>query len=161
MSKKSNQVTVLRSRGSLQVVNDTKLVLNEHEWPPSFRVNLESFRTLRRPLFPKPVSWLGLFLLLLSTRRLYIWNTYQYILWESLHIHRFIDIHLHFLIKIQTLCVFLSYEHVGEVVVEVEKHKSCQCGCKIKEEVNISCIFPFSILQNVVVCLYLYTCVIT
>ena len=35
-----------------------------------------------------------------------------------------------------------SYEHVGEVVVEVKKHKSCQCGCKIKANVNIHfCLF--------------------
>ena len=27
----------------------------------SFRTNLVSFRTFRLPLFPKPVSWLGLF----------------------------------------------------------------------------------------------------
>ena len=72
-------------------------------------------------------------------------NTY----FEKVYI--FIDIHLHFLIKIQTLCVFLSYEHVGEVVVEVEKHKSCQCGCKIKEEVNILnlfFVFPLSNITN-------------
>ena len=37
------------------------------------------------------------------------------------------------------LIYFHSYEHVGEVVVEVEKHKSCQCGCKIKAHVNIFC----------------------
>ena len=30
----------------------------------SFRNNLDSFRTFRRPLFPKPVFWLRLFLLL-------------------------------------------------------------------------------------------------
>jgi len=35
---------------------------------------------------------------------------------------------------IQTTFQGANYEHVGEVVVEVEKHKSCQCGCKIKEE---------------------------
>jgi len=33
---------------------------------------------------------------------------------------------------IQTTFHGANYEHVGEVVVEVEKHKSCQCGCKIK-----------------------------
>ena len=36
---------------------------------------------------------------------------------------------------------FFSYEHVGEVVVSVEKHKTCQCGCKIKEHVNT--FYPF------------------
>ena len=106
---------------------------------------MESFISLIPPLFSKPVSWLGLFLPLLTARQLYIYGIHINTYFEKVYI--FIDIHLHFLIKIQTLCVFLSYEHVGEVVVEVEKHKSCQCGCKIKEEVNIFCIFPFSILQ--------------
>ena len=36
-----------------------------------FRTNLVSFSTLRRPLFPKPVSWLALFLLFLTARQLY------------------------------------------------------------------------------------------
>ena len=37
-------------------LNDTKLI---HSC--SFRTNLVSFRTFRRPLFPKPISWLRLF----------------------------------------------------------------------------------------------------
>ena len=55
----------------LKVLNVTKLVLNEHEWPPlSFRINFVSRRTFRRPLFPKPVSWLEYFLPFLTARRL-------------------------------------------------------------------------------------------
>ena len=60
--KISGQETGLGNRERLKVLNDTKLVLNEHEWPPSsFRINLVSFRTFRHPLLPKLVSWLGLF----------------------------------------------------------------------------------------------------
>ena len=33
-----------------------------------------SSRNFRRPLFPKPVYWLGLFLLFLTARRLYVYN---------------------------------------------------------------------------------------
>ena len=63
MAKKSpNQETDLGNRGHLKVLNDTKLFLNVHELPLlSLRINLVSFRTFRHPLFPKPVSWLGLF----------------------------------------------------------------------------------------------------
>ena len=32
--KNSNQGTDLGNRGRLKVLNDTKLILNEHEWPP-------------------------------------------------------------------------------------------------------------------------------
>ena len=35
----------------------------------SFRTNLVSFRTFRRSIFPKPVSWLGLFCLFLQQDR--------------------------------------------------------------------------------------------
>ena len=40
--------------------------------------------------------------------------------------------------------IFQRYEHKGEVVVEVESHKSCQCGCRIKEEVNFIFVIPLS-----------------
>ena len=67
--KSPNQETGLGNRGFLKVLNDTKLVLNEHKWLPYlFRINLVSFTTFRNPLFPKPVSCPGLFLPLLTAR---------------------------------------------------------------------------------------------
>ena len=50
-------------RGCLKVPNDTKSILNDSKGGHScsFRTNWASFRTFRRPLFPKPVSRLGLF----------------------------------------------------------------------------------------------------
>ena len=60
--KSPNQETGLGNRGPLEILNDTKLILNgEGGHSCSFQTNLVSFRTFRRPLFPKPVSWLGLF----------------------------------------------------------------------------------------------------
>ena len=54
--KKSQPRNWFGNRECLKVLNDTKLVLNVHEWPlQSFRNNLVTFRTLR------PVSWRGLF----------------------------------------------------------------------------------------------------
>ena len=45
------------SRWHLKVLNDTKLVLNEHACPPqSFRINFISFRNSRDSLSPKPVT---------------------------------------------------------------------------------------------------------
>ena len=41
-----------------EYINFTKLVLNKHE---SFRKKLVSFRAFRGPLFPKPLSFPGLF----------------------------------------------------------------------------------------------------
>ena len=67
--KSPNQETGLGNRGSLNILCNTKLVLHENEWPPySWKNNLVSFRTFIRPLFPKPVGWLGLFLLLTARR---------------------------------------------------------------------------------------------
>lgn len=43
------------------------------------------------------------------------------------------DIEMQKMRLIQTTFQGANYEHVGEVVVSVEKHKTCQCGCKIKE----------------------------
>ena len=64
MAKKgANQETGFGNRGPLEALNDTKFILND--WlghSCSLRTNLVSFRTFRCPLFPKPVSWLGLFL---------------------------------------------------------------------------------------------------
>ena len=38
------------------------MIINEHEWIlSSFRINLVSNRASRGSLFPKPVSWFGLF----------------------------------------------------------------------------------------------------
>ena len=62
-SKKSpDQETGSGNRVYLKVLNDAKLVLNEHKLLPY------SFRSLGRPLFPKPASWLGVFLRLLTAR---------------------------------------------------------------------------------------------
>ena len=58
--KSPNQETGFGNRGLLKVLSDKKLKLGVHNWC-SFRNNLVSFRTFRLPLFPKPVSWLGLF----------------------------------------------------------------------------------------------------
>ena len=47
--------------GPLKVLNGTKLILEGHgNNLDSFRISLESFRSFRCPLLPKPVSWLGL-----------------------------------------------------------------------------------------------------
>ena len=63
LAKKSPcQDTCLGNRGPKEALNDIKLILNNlgsHSY--SFRTNLVSFRTFRRPLFPKPVSWQVLF----------------------------------------------------------------------------------------------------
>ena len=58
--KSPNQETGLGNRGHLKVLNNTNMM-----------TNLVSFRTLRRPLFTKPVSWLGYFLPFLTARQLY------------------------------------------------------------------------------------------
>ena len=56
----------------LKVLNDTKLVLNDYEWPPNhlgliwYHSKLLEQGKSRGPLFPKPVSWLGLFCSLLQ-----------------------------------------------------------------------------------------------
>ena len=47
-----------------------------------------SFRTFRRPLFPKPVSWLGLFLLLLTARWL---KKSQYLSCDYIKSHDYTD----------------------------------------------------------------------
>ena len=47
----------LGDRGLLNVLNVTKLVLNELEWNPY----ILGFSNFRRPVFSKPVSWWGLF----------------------------------------------------------------------------------------------------
>ena len=53
--KSPNQETGLGNRGHLKVLNDIKLILNEHESPPhNFRFNLVSFKASRGPLFQKP-----------------------------------------------------------------------------------------------------------
>ena len=60
--KSPNQETGLGNRGCLKVLNATTLILNDYGGNScSFRTNLVSFRTFRRHLFPKPISWLGLF----------------------------------------------------------------------------------------------------
>ena len=57
-----NQEIGLGNRGPLDSLNGTKLILNdEGVHSCSFKNDLASKRTLF-PLFPKPVSWLGLFL---------------------------------------------------------------------------------------------------
>ena len=63
LRKKSlNQETGLGNMGPLEALNDVKLILNDSECHScSFRTNLISFKTFRCPLFPEPVSWLGLF----------------------------------------------------------------------------------------------------
>ena len=53
--KSPNQENGLWNTGHL---NDTKLVLNEHQRVT--HLNLASFRASKGPLFPRPVSWLGL-----------------------------------------------------------------------------------------------------
>ena len=63
--KSLNQETGEGNRGHLKVLNNTKLILNVVT-----HAHLVSFRTFRRPLFPKLVSWLGLFLPLLTARHL-------------------------------------------------------------------------------------------
>ena len=61
--KSALPVSCLARRGPLKVLNDTKLILNESEWPLwSFRINLISHRTFRCPLFYKPETFIGLFL---------------------------------------------------------------------------------------------------
>ena len=60
--KRPNQETGLGNRERLKVLilNDTKLILNHYgDHSCSFRTNQVSFRTFRRPLLPKPVSWMG------------------------------------------------------------------------------------------------------
>ena len=70
--KSPGQETSLRNRGCLKVLNDAKLFLNDSY---SFRTNLVSFRTFRRPLFPKPFSCHGFyFLSFLTARQLYCQN---------------------------------------------------------------------------------------
>ena len=61
--KVSTKKLVWRKGDIFKVLKDTSnLVLNKHDWPPlSFRIHLVSFRYSRGPLFPNPVSWLGLF----------------------------------------------------------------------------------------------------
>ena len=60
--KSPGQETGLGNRGRQKVLNDAKLMLNDQGGHScSFRTNLVSFRTFRRPLFPKPVSCPGLF----------------------------------------------------------------------------------------------------
>ena len=50
----------LGKRGDPKALNDTKLIINGWRGHScSSRTNLVSFRTFRRPLFPKPVSWLA------------------------------------------------------------------------------------------------------
>ena len=52
-----SQDTGLGNRGLLKALNDTKLILNDEKGHScSYRTNSVSFRTFRRPLFPKPVS---------------------------------------------------------------------------------------------------------
>ena len=49
--------------GQMKILNDTKLILKDYGVDScSFWTNLVSFRTFRCPIFPKPVSWFGLFL---------------------------------------------------------------------------------------------------
>ena len=67
-----NQETGLGCRGHLKVLNDTNLI---QMFSCSFRTNFVSFRTFRRPLCPKPVSWgfhflVGTFLPLLTAKQL-------------------------------------------------------------------------------------------
>ena len=60
-SKKSSLLVIgLESMGPLQILNGTKLVVNDQRGhSDSLRINLESFRTIRSPLFHKPVTFFG------------------------------------------------------------------------------------------------------
>ena len=60
-NKSPNQETGFGNRGHLKVLklNWSLMIKGGHSY--SFRTNLVSFRTFRYPLFPKTVSWLGLF----------------------------------------------------------------------------------------------------
>ena len=61
--KSPKQETGLGNREPLEALNDTKLILNDLQGQScSLRTNFVSFRTFKCPIFPKPVSWLGLFL---------------------------------------------------------------------------------------------------
>ena len=81
--KSSNQETGLGKRGRLKVLNDTKMIINYSSGNSRlFRTNLVSFRTFRRPLFPKPVSLLELFCRFLqqdSSRSTYFVNDFLYL----------------------------------------------------------------------------------
>ena len=58
--KSPNQETGLGNRGHLKVLNDIKLILNEHESPPhNFRINLVSFKASRGPLFSQTSFLVG------------------------------------------------------------------------------------------------------
>ena len=55
-------VTGLGNKGPLKVLNDTKLILDDHgNKLDSFRISLESFRSFRGPLLLKPVTGQELF----------------------------------------------------------------------------------------------------
>ena len=61
--KSLNQEFGFGNKGPPEALNDTKLMLNyKGGHSCSFRTNLVSFKTFRCPLFPKTVSWFGLFL---------------------------------------------------------------------------------------------------
>ena len=64
MAKKvSDQLLVWVNKGPLKVLNGTKLILDDHGSNlDSFRISLESFRSFRGPLLPKPVTGQELFL---------------------------------------------------------------------------------------------------
>ena len=56
-------MTGLENEGPLKVLNGTKLILDDHgNNLDSFRISLESFRSFRGPLLPKPVTGQELFL---------------------------------------------------------------------------------------------------
>ena len=59
LKKKPIQKNCFGNRRCLKA--ELVLVDHLHCTPSSFRTNLDSFRTIRLPLFPKPVSLLGLF----------------------------------------------------------------------------------------------------
>ena len=51
------------NKGPLKVLNGTELILDDHGYNlDSFRISLESFRSFRGPLLPKPVTGQELFL---------------------------------------------------------------------------------------------------
>ena len=58
MAKNSSwPVTGLGNKAPLKVLNGTKLILDDHgNNLDSFRISLESFRSFRGPLLPKPVT---------------------------------------------------------------------------------------------------------
>ena len=77
--KSPEQETSLRNRGCLKVLNDAKLFLNDSY---SFRTNLVSFRTFRRPLFPKPFSCPGFFFVFSYSKTALLLELYLFCGWS-------------------------------------------------------------------------------